>query len=311
MKKLQIPDGVSRAFHKGVFKVKKYSPEILIVGGIVGGVASAVMACKATLKVDEVLEEHEKKVKKIHTAVETGVTNAGKEYTVEDSKKDLTIVYAQTGVGFVKLYGPAVVLGALSITSILAGHNIMKKRNVAIAAAYAAVDKSFKDYRGRVVERFGESLDKELKYGIQSKEYDEIVVAEDGSEVVEKKQIEVVSNPVGSPYAVFFDEACPGWTKDPEYNKMTLIQQQNYLTDRLRRKGSVTLNEAYDAIGVPRTKAGVVMGWFYDKNRQAEDNIVDFGIFDATREKNRDFVNGYERSILLDPKGLVNLHEKM
>lgn len=61
------------------------------------------------------------------------------QYSSEDAKKDLTIVYAQTGVKFAKLYGPSVVLGALSITSILASNNILRKRNVALGAAYAAI----------------------------------------------------------------------------------------------------------------------------------------------------------------------------
>ena len=120
-----------------------------------------------------------------------------------------------------------------------------------------------------------------------------------------------MTSAVGGPYAVFFDEACTGWTKDPEYNKSFLIDQQNYLTDRLRRLGHVTLNEAYDAIGVPRTKAGCVMGWKYYKNRPAEENYVDLGIFDGNRERNRDFVNGYERSVLLDPKRVVNIYAEM
>lgn len=309
MKKLQMPDGISRAFHNVGFKIKKHSPELLIAGGIIGGVTAAVMACKATLKVDEVTEEHYAKIDRIHEAAETGVTAAGEEYTAEDAKKDTTIVYVQTGVEFAKLYAPAVVLGAVSITAILAGHNIMNKRNAALAAACTAVENSFKEYRGRVVDRFGESLDRELKYGIQTKEYEEITVNEDGSESVEKKQVEVMTA-VCSPFAVFFDEACIGWTKDPEYNKAFLIDQQRYLTDRLRRNGTVTLNEAYDAVGVPRTKAGFVWVWKYRPERPAEENYVDLGIFDGNREKNRDFVNGYERSILLDPKGLVNICEE-
>lgn len=309
MKKLQMPDGISRAFHNVGFKIKKHSPELLIAGGIIGGVTAAVMACKATLKVDEVTEEHYAKIDRIHEAADNGVTAAGEEYTAEDAKKDTTIVYVQTGVEFAKLYAPAVVLGAVSITAILAGHNIMNKRNAALAAACTAVENSFKEYRGRVVDRFGESLDRELKYCIQTKEYEEITVNEDGSESVEKKQVEVMTS-VCSPFAVFFDEACIGWTKDPEYNKVFLIDQQRYLTDRLRRNGTVTLNEAYDAIGVPRTKAGFVWVWKYRPERPAEENYVDLGIFDGNREKNRDFVNGYERSILLDPKGLVNICEE-
>lgn len=300
MSKAEIMAKASRTFHKVGFAVKKHSPEILVATGIIGGVASAIMACKATLKVDEVLDKHEDKVERIHEAAENGVTNAGKEYSAEDMKKDIAITYVQTGVDFAKLYGPSIVLGTLSVAAILAGHNILRKRYVATAAAYAAVEKGFKEYRGRVVERFGEALDKELKYGIQAKEYEEIVANEDGTETVIKENTEVVNPYLGSPYAIFFDDGCTGWTKDPEYNKMFLINQQRYANDLLKSKGVVVLNEIYDMLGAPRTKAGMVVGWRYDEKNPTGDNYIDFGIFDINREATRNFVNGYERTILLD-----------
>lgn len=312
MSKAEIMTKASRAFHKVGFKLKKHSPEILVATGIVGGVASAIMACKATLKVDEVLDKHEQKVEKIHTAVETGVVPAtGKEYTVEDSKKDLAIVYVQTGVDFAKLYGPAVIIGGLSIAAVLTGHNLMRKRYIATAAAYAAVDKGFKEYRGRVIERFGEALDKELKYGIKAEEYDEIVVNEDGTETVIKKNTEVINPYNYSPYAKCFDVGCTGWTKDPEYNLMFLRDQERFANDKLKTNGTLLLNEVYDMLGIPRTKAGMVVGWVYDEKNPVGDNYVDFGIFDIDKPKNRDFVNGYERSIWLDFNVDGNIYELM
>lgn len=300
MNKTELLNNVSRTFHKVGFQFKKHSPEILVVAGVVGVVGSAVMACKATLKVDKVVDETKGKIEKIHTAVETGVTEANEEYTVEDSKKDLTAVYAQSGIALAKLYAPAVIVGGLSITAILAGHNITRKRNVALAAAYTALDNSFKGYRGRVIERFGEALDKELKYNIKAKEVEEVIVNEDGSETIETKVVEIVDPTIYSPYAVFFDNGCKGWTKDPEYNKNFLIDQQKYANHLLKTKGHLYLNEVYDLIGVPRTKAGQVVGWIYDEKNPIGDNVVDFGIWDVNKEKNRDFVNGFERSILLD-----------
>jgi hypothetical protein len=156
MNKTDIMNQVTRTFSKVGFELKKHSPEILVVAGVVGTVASTVMACKATLKVNEVLDEPKETIEKIHTAVETGETEAGLPYNVEDSKKDLAIVYVQTGVKLAKLYAPAIGIGVLSIACILKSNNILQKRNVALAAAYTAVDKSFKEYRNRVVERFGE-----------------------------------------------------------------------------------------------------------------------------------------------------------
>ena len=149
--KTEIVKSVSGAMNKTMMKVRKHSPEILVVAGIAGTVVSAIIACKATTKVNKIVEDTKNDIDKVHTATKTGVTEAGESYSAEDSKKDLTIIYVQTGIKFAKLYAPAVILGTLSITSILASNNILRKRNVALGAAYAAIDKSFKEYRSRVV----------------------------------------------------------------------------------------------------------------------------------------------------------------
>ena len=302
MKKTELMATTTRMLHKAGFQLKKHSPEILVTVGVAGTIASAVLACKSTLKVNEVINEAKTNIDNIHTATETGKTKAGKDYSVEDSKKDLTIVYAQTGVKFVKLYGPAVALGVASIGCMLASHNILHKRNVALAAAYTAVDKGFKEYRERVIERFGKDVDHELKYNIKAKEIEKTVTDEKGKEKNTKETIEVVDPALTSPYSKFFDESCPDWHKNPEYNLMFLRSQQSWANDILVSRGYLFLNEVYSALGIPETEAGQVVGWIYDPENPNHEgnNYVDFGIYNIHREKNRDFVNGYERSILLD-----------
>ena len=306
LNKAELMNKATRTFGKVAFKFKKHSPEILVVSGVIGMIGSAVMACKATTKVNDIMEDTKTQLDTIHAAGEklaNGETlklKDGEEYTVEQNKKDLTIVYAQSAVKFAKLYAPSVIVGVLSVTAILAGHNITRKRNVALAAAYTAVDKSFKEYRGRVVERFGKELDKELRYNIKAKEVEEVTVNEDGSESVTKKVVETTDADGYSDYSRFFDAGCNGFTKDPEYNLMFLKDQQRYANDMLRAKGHLFLNEVYDLLGIPRSKAGQVVGWIYDEKNPVGDNYVDFGIYDINRPKNRDFVNGYENVILLD-----------
>ena len=290
---------LTRTLNRVGLKLKKHSPEILVVTGVVGTVASAVMACKATTKIDEVLAETKDNIDKTKDYVEK--KGFSEKYTEEDYKKDLTIFYAKGGLELVKLYAPSVALGAWSITAILSGHNVLRKRNVALAAAYATVEKGFKEYRGRVVERFGEELDRELKYNIKAKEVEETTVAEKtGEEKVTKKTVNVADPNNYSTYARFFDDGCTGWTKDPEYNLMFLKNQQRYANDLLKSRGHLFLNEVYDMLGIPRTKAGQVVGWIYDEEYPNGDNFVDFGIYDLYNEKARDFVNGYEKTILLD-----------
>ena len=298
MKINNLVNGATRTFNRAGLKLKKHSPEIMVTAGVIGVVASAVMACKATTKASSIVDEMKEEMDKIREAVDMADEET---YSKEDLKRDTSIVYLQTGVKFAKLYGASIALGTLSITSILVGHNILRKRNLALAAAYTAIDTSFKAYRGRVVERFGKELDKELRYNIKAKEVEETVIDEKtGKEKVVNKTIDVVDPNEYSDYARFFDDGCNGWSKDPEFNLMFLKQQQSYANDLLKSRGHLFLNEVYDLLGIQRTKAGNIVGWIYDEKNPVGDNFVDFGIYDINRPKNRDFVNGYERTIILD-----------
>lgn len=299
MKNLAILNNMSRTFSKVNFQLKKHSPEIMVIAGIVGVVTSAVMACKATTKVNDILEETKEKASQVHEVL-ADESISKEKYSEEDGKKDLAIIYTQAGVKFIKLYGPSIALGALSIASILTSHHIMHKRNIALAAAYTAIDTSFKGYRNRVIERFGEELDKELRYNIKAKEIEETVVDENGEEQTIKKTVNVVDPTVFSDYAKCYDDGCAGWTKDAEMNLYFLKRQQDWANERLKSRGYLFLNEVYDMLGIPRTKAGQCVGWVYDEKNPHGDNFVDFGIYNLYNEKSRDFVNGYERVIWLD-----------
>lgn len=307
MTKLELTNKMTRAFHKAGFQLKKHSPEIFVVAGVVGTVVSTVMACKATTKVNPILEEAKEMVDSIHAIAEKPDT----EYKKEDVTKALAMTYTKTGLELAKLYGPSVLLGAASITCILTSHKILRKRNVALAAAYATEHIGFKEYRGRLIERFGEELDKELKYNIKAKEVEEVVTNEDGTETTVKKTVNAADPNLNSDYARFFDEYCAGWSKNAEYNLVFLKQQQNYANDILKTRGHLFLNEVYDMLGIPRTQAGQIVGWVYDIEHPVGDNFVDFGIYDLYNDQKRDFVNGRERSILLDFNVDGNIWELM
>ena len=310
MNKTGMKINVKTAAKKAMFNVKKHSPEILIVAGIAGVVTSAVMACKATMKVNEVLAETKENIDKVHDVMaDQGISE--KEYSKEDSARDLAIIYGKAGVKLVKLYGPAVALGGLSLTAIVCSNNILRKRNVALAAAYTAIDTSYKQYRSRVIEKFGENVDREMKYGIKAVQIEEKTVDENGKKKTVKKTVEVVNPYDYSDYARFFDVGNPNWEKDSEYNLMFLKRQQAYANDKLKANGYLFLNEVYDMLGIPKSKAGQVVGWIYDPENGTGDNYVDFGIYNVNREAARDFVNGYERTILLDFNVDGNIWEKM
>lgn len=279
-------------------KVEKHSPEILMGVGVVGVVTGTVMACRATLKLNDILEEAQETRDKIKEVASN--PNYEDKYTEEDAKKDLAVNYIQTGVKVAKLYAPAVAVGVAGVGCVLASHDIMKKRNVALSAAYLTVDKSFKEYKQRVVDRFGEEVEKEIRYGIKAEEIIETVTDEDGNETTVTETVKTMNPTLYSDYARFFDEASPCWQNDPEYNLMFLKAQQQYANDLLRAKGRLFLNDVYEMLGIEKTKAGQIVGWVYDRENPNGDNFVDFGIYDMSKERVRAFVNGYETNILLD-----------
>lgn len=277
---------------KAKLNVIKFSPEIMVGSGIVGMVGAGVMACVATTKVEAIMEEHKKQILTIDECldkVQEGVIEA--EYTVEDSVKDKRIVLCKTGWEFTKAYGPAIVLGVASAASILGGYGIIKKRYVGVCAALATTQEGWDKYRQGVVERYGEQVDYELKNGIKA---ENITLAEneDGAvdECIDIKDVHC------SQYARFFDEASTWWKKDANYNYAFLKSQQSKFNDLLKVRGHVFLNEVYDALDIPRSKEGSVVGWVYGNG----DDFIDLGLDNAAYVANRRFTNGLEPVVLLD-----------
>lgn len=296
MKKDEIMKKMTSTVRKASFKVKKHSPEILIVAGVIGTVASTVLACKATTKLSTIIDESKSDIEAIHKCSKD--EKMADQYSQEDAKKDLAIVYAQTGLKVAKLYAPAIALGALSITSIVASNQILRKRNVALAAAYATVDKTFKEYRSRVVDRFGEQVDKELRYNIKAKKFEEMVTdPETGKEKKVKSTVEV-ADPSNNPFVMFFDETTSkAYEENDDYNRMTLRATQQLANDKLHTDGYLFLNDVYDALGIQRTKMGQIVGWVDKPDEEGRDGYVDFRVLETNRETED---GGYKKAWLLD-----------
>lgn len=293
---------VTKSLGRGGLVLQKYSPEILMGVGIVGIVAGTVLACKATLKVNEVLEETQGDLDKIHKAHET---MDEEKYSQEDYQKDLVITYAKRGVSLIKLYGPSILIGAASVSCLLGSHVILSKRNIALVAAYKMIEEGFEGYRNRVRAELGEEKERAFRYGITETTDTEVSIDAEGKKVKNKVTVETVDPTSISPYARFFDETSIQWQKSPEANLFFLKSMENYANDLLRSRGHLFLNEVYDMIGVPRSKAGSIVGWVNGhrpefKDKAEGDNYVDFGIYDGKNGNAHFFVNGYERSILLD-----------
>ena len=277
-----VPNAISRGFGRQMLLAQKNSPTILFGVGVVGMVGSTVLACRATLKVEEVLE-------KTKTDLATAKSMQHADYSENDRKKDISIIYSRSIGSLAKLYGPSILLGAASVGCLAKSHNILAQRNAAITAAYVAVDEAFKKYRSRVVAKYGEDEDREFMYSSEPVD----VVSKQGNITHSTR----VGPDAPSMYARFFDELSPEWSKEPEYNSVFLTCQQRYFNQMLIARGHVFLNEVYDSLGLDRTEAGAVVGWI--RGPEGGDNHVDFGLYEDN-PRARDFVNGREGSILLD-----------
>lgn len=293
---MNIVKSAGSAFSKAGFHFKKHQPEIMVIGGVIGMVASAVMACKATPKAVQILEESKETISKINeakTLVESGDISK-EDYSEEDHATDLIGEYARTGIGLVKTYAPAVIVGGLSIASILGGHNILRGRNLALAAAYATIDKSFKSYRGNVIDRFGEAVDRELKYNLKAEEVTEKVEdPETGKTKKVKKTVLVPTDNIRERgYARLFDAACDGWNNDANLNRSFLSGAQSYFNDVLHTRGYVFLSEIYRYLHYRETPECRVVGWTLNGDG---DGYIDFGF-----DKDDMFMNGYNKDVWLD-----------
>lgn len=283
-----IPAAVSSKVAMTVLKTQKHSPTLLFAAGVVGIVGTVVLASRATLKLEEVLTEANTTLEAIETV------DQHKDYSDQDRVKDKALVYVQTGIKIAKLYGPAVLVGAASIGALTGSHQILTRRNAALTAAYAAIEKGFREYRDRVVADLGEDQDRKYRYGVEEKKI--TVVDDDGK----KTRVAFDTATCTSPYGRLFHEGNVNWKPLPEYNYLFLRGQENYLNDRLTARGFLFLSDVYDALGFEQTSASRVVGWL-SKANGGTDGFVDFGIFDSSDYlRIHEYMVGQEGELFLD-----------
>lgn len=289
MKFKTISNALTSRVGRQALIVQKHSPKILFAVGVIGVAATVVLACKATLKLEGVLDDAQKDLDKAKEAKAL----RREDYSDHDYAKDVSLIHIRTGLGIAKLYGPSVVVGFAAVGALVGSHAILSKRNVALTAAYASLEKAFNEYRRRVVTELGEEKERELRFTSSIKERTE--VDENGNEI---KVIERTFDPNAvSPYGRIFDQLSKNWSSTPEYNLLFLRAQQNFFNDLLQSRGHVFLNEVYDALDIERSQAGAVVGWVLGRG----DNYIDFHIYDVTGHYvRRDLINGNEPGILLD-----------
>ena len=298
---------LSRCASKLRFAAKKHAPAILMVTGAVSVVTGTVVACKATLKAQEVLDslkEERESIKQAAEAVEEGKTEL--TYTEEQKTKDTVAAYTRATMSMAKLYLPAAVLISTGIVAMFASNNMLKKRCASLSAAYATLDSIFKRYRKNVVDKYGEEVDKELRYGVQKKKIEvETIDPNTGKSKKTKKEVAIVDIDKSSDYARFFDCNSKYYYADEDgrpqnnSNMFFLTQREKEANYRLQRQGYLFLNDVYDMLGLEPSIAGQSVGWIYNPDDKTIDSYVSFNIFNGYR-KNERFIEGIEEAILLD-----------
>lgn len=297
----KVTSTATRLFGKASLKAQKHSPEALLVVGIIGVVGTAVLASRATLKIDSVLDVAKNKIDRCDQAREAGVTENGLPYSEEDYRKDKSIIWVQNALALAKLYSPAIIVGGVTIGCFIGSHKMMSGRVLALGAAYKVLEDQFEKYRNRVVDEYGDETDHDFAHGVVSR----TVEQEQNSEgkITRTRTIQEVDGLKCSQYAKYFDESNINWSSSPEYNLNFLRAAQRQANDTLNARGHIFLNEVYDILGLPRTQAGTITGWTLNKNADGDfvgDGYVDFGIYELLNDGARDFINGYVASILLD-----------
>lgn len=281
---------VTRFFCKTGLKIQKHSPEILVVAGTVSVVTGLVLACKASLKAEEVLDKHEEEMAVIKEAAETKHT----EYTEVNRRKDTAIAYAHTFGRFAKLYAPGVGFTLLGIGCYLSAYGIMKRRNLALMAAYKTLETAFADYRKRVIDDVGEEKDQYYRYGSEAATLTE-GSSKDCSGGSSYNGYVLPNGRVASMYARLFSErGSTQWCPSDSTNHMNVHLWQNWCNDLLNARGYLFLNEVYQMLGFEPVKEGQVVGWVKN-NPRGGDNYVDFHATDV-------WISDYgDRAILIDP----------
>lgn len=256
-----------KSLSKAGFWASKHAPELCMVGGTISFGGALIFAGKGTLEAAEVLDEVNKN---------KAIVDAVKEhpdYTPEKQKKDKIVIAVTEAKGLAKAYAPAVGLSMLSLAFFFEAHHLIKGRNIALACAYSTLADSYKAYRGRVVEKYGEEEDYILSTGVVQETETITEIDEDGKKHKKKVKVDVLDGePTGYQF-IFDNEHTMANVSDPISARDKLMCAEKYANEILNTRGYITLNEVLRGLGMPETTAGAVVGW---QSKGNGDGFVDF-----------------------------------
>lgn len=194
---------------------KQNGSTILTCVGAIGVIATAVMTAKASPKATRLLEiaEEEK----------------GEELTKLESIKVAGPVYI-----------PTVVVGAATITCIFGANILNKRQQASLISAYALLDSSYKDYKKKVDELYGEDAGVHIREEIAKDKYDDLDIKLD-----DDKQL-------------FYDDFSGRYF---ESTMVDVVKAEYNINRQLNVNGGAYLNEFYEFLDIPQTPSGYELGW--------------------------------------------------
>lgn len=273
---------------------------VSVIGGtILIGIASSKVEAKVKAREDE-LNDIQKKADEAELTVDPRLIRNTKGKMVLD---------------IVKLFGPGVALEAFGIGCMAKAYIYVKKENKELVEVATVLGNALAATRKRNKELLGEQKELMARYPIEKKDVEIFEESEDGKVKSEKVKNAMTVDPeefTKTDWSRIFDETCPGWTKDPWLNKTTILKAQEEANHILQERGYLFLNEVYDfeCFKFDKTLFGNKMGWVNEPDEFGKMPVVDFGIFDVANPQKNKFVNGYERSVLLDfnidPKPIID-----
>lgn len=282
---MNINPKITQLAATSLFQLKHHSPILLAGVGVVGVVTAAVLASRATLKLEDTLDSNKVRI------------DTERAKGAEGNVRKAQILNA---LDLVKLYGPSVTLGVGSLVCIGAGQGILHKRNATLVMAYKGLEKAFADYRGRVQEEVGEEKEREIRLGVRTEE-----IEDDKGKKTKVKTLSSNMADLGE-FSFLFESTNPNWTPYADRNEYFIRAQINYLNDLLIARGHVFLNEVLDRLGMDHTDTGALVGWRYVDPDSAEaknhdgDNYIDARPFNLDNVHTREFEQVDKATHLLD-----------
>lgn len=208
---------------------KRHGSTILTVIGGVGVIATTISAVKATPKAIELLKEAEEEKEENLTTVEK-IKIAGPEYV------------------------PAALFGVSTLACVFGANVMNKRRQAALVGAYTLVDSSYKQYRQKLKELYGEEAHEEIVDAIVAEKAENIGVNAPGFVTSTNLYVDEQCGET----RLFYDEYGDRFF---EATLEQVISAEYHLNRNYTMRGYTVLNEFYEFLGLEPTKYGEDVGW--------------------------------------------------